>query len=286
MKFKKVLKRKSILFAFIALIVSVQSMFAQDALTSVRYTVKNFRLSNNQKVISYDVYLKDIDNNHSIAVPVFTFRLMVPLADLGENAKTVTVTNGTNELGAANATMSISDKYWLMKFTQETIALKYADALVLSNVGDGTLVGTFNIANKDGSSFSSTQPFHAIYSGTRIKTKSTVSILKPETIHLANNSTTPLPEFSTIGLGTHYLKTITALDNLENGYMVPFPNPTTKGFNINVGENSCILNIFDIKGAKLITQNISGDNYIDISSFEKGVYLVEANGICTKLIKK
>ena len=284
MKTKKILKHKSMLLAFVALLLSIQSMFAQDALTSVTFTVKNLRLSPDQKVISYDVYLKDVDNDHVIAVPAYTFRLMMPQVDLGNNEKTVTVTNGTIELGAAYATMTVSGSNWLMKFNQKTIALKYADALVLTHVGDGTLIGTFNITNKDGSSFSSQQPLNAIYSGCEVTKKSTVAILKPNTIQLAENSTTALSVSNIIGLGVRCLTT--SLPDINNGGITLFPNPTVNGFNINVGETPCVLNIFDLKGEKFASQSVLGDSYIDISSFAPGTYLVEANGVRTKLIKK
>lgn len=284
MKLKRILYPKSMLLAFIALLLSVQSMYAQDALTSVRFTVKNLRLSPDKKVISYDVYLKDVDNEYEIAVPGFTFRLMMPMADLGTQEKIAIVNNGTLELGAASATMIPSGSNWLMKFNQKTVALKYSDALILSSVGDGTLVGTFNIANKDGSCFSINQPFNVIYSGAELTKKSTVAILKPNTIRLAVNSTTALPESSTVGLGVHNLAT--SLDGVSKNNLTIFPNPTTNGFNINVGDTPSILNISDVKGERLLTKQVQGKAYIDISRFTNGVYLVEINGVRTKLVKK
>jgi len=285
MKLDIILKHKSMVFAFIALLLSVQSMFAQDALTSVKFTINNFRLSTDQKVISYDVYLKDIDSKYIIAVPGFIFRLMVPLSDLGNNDKTVSVTNGTVELGAASATMTPVGSNWLMKFNQKSIALTYPATLKLSDVRDGTLVGTFNIANKDGSSFSSNQTFNAIYSGSGITKNSTVAILKPNTIKLAANSTTAQPESNTVGLGVYKLST-TGFDKMSNNYLTPFPNPATNRFNINVGQSLCELNIYNLKGEKLMTQQVSGTTSVDISTLTSGVYLVEVNGVQTKLVKK
>jgi len=285
MRKKKILNRKSVLLSFIALLLSVQSMYAQDALTSLKYIIKNVRLSTDQKVISYDVYLKDVDDNYAIAVPLFTFRLMTPINDLGSNEKTVSVTNGTTELGASNATMTVSGSNWLMKFTQKTTALTYPASLVLSHVGDGTLLGTFNVANADGSIFENLQSFNAIYSGNGITTKSSVSILRPNTIKLAANSTTAQLATNFIGLGASLLTTSTGLNNSNCGHASIFPNPAKDGFNINTGEVPSILNVFDLNGEKLITRQVAGDSYVDISSLASGAYLVEVNGIRTKLVK-
>lgn len=205
---RKRFKSKGFLFAFIILMFSLQSVFGQDALTSLKFTVKNIAISADYKEISYDVFVKDIDAASVCVSPAYTVRLTVPQADLGTNAKTVTVNNGTPELGAATATMSVSGTNWLMKFMQQTTALTWASALTISDVGDGTRLGTFHITNTDGTAFANPQPFNLAFSGTTAPLKSSMSLFMLNTTTLAPNSTTAQPVTNFIGLGAYSLTAV------------------------------------------------------------------------------
>ncbi|MDR3705401.1 MAG: hypothetical protein P4L28_05805, partial [Paludibacteraceae bacterium] len=109
MKTNNLFSAKTIFVALFALMLSAQVTFAQDALTSVKINVQHITLSTDAKTISYDVYLQNVNLlDTAVAVPGYLFRLVVPQADIGTNAKTVTVTNGTTELGATSATMTVS----------------------------------------------------------------------------------------------------------------------------------------------------------------------------------
>lgn len=64
------------------------------------------------------------------------------------------------------------------------------------------------------------------------------------------------------------------------------PNPTQKGFTINAGDKESILSIYDLSGSLILTKQISGKSYIDVAALPSGIYMVKANGIVGKLIKK
>ena len=105
---------KSFFISVFALLLGHQATVAQDALTAVKINIQNVTMSSDKKTISYDVYLQDVDATYPLAVCGYLFRLVVPQADLGTNAKTVTVTNATTELGKDATTMTVSGSNWLM----------------------------------------------------------------------------------------------------------------------------------------------------------------------------
>jgi len=65
-----------------------------------------------------------------------------------------------------------------------------------------------------------------------------------------------------------------------------YPNPATVGFTINAGEQLTDISISDTSGRLIISQQITGKSYINITSLQKGVYVVKANGLVGKLVKK
>lgn len=281
----KILQFSGIMYAMIVLFSNVSSIHAQDALASVSYTIKNVRLSEDRKAIAYDVYLKDVDADKNIAVPAFTFRLLVPISDIGSKDKIVTVSNGTKELGAANPTIKRQDSYWLMKFNEDSIALTYKAALKLSSFEDGTLIGTYTIRNSDGSVFKTDQ-FTALFAGSGILRKSTVAVLKPNTVRLANNSTTAQPESNIRGLGVHYLSASSVSQLAGDNLISLYPNPTTNGFRINDAAFDGVIHVTDLNGKRLLSKNINGNTYVDVAFLTPGVYFVELNDQRIKLIKK
>ena len=184
-----------------------------DALTSIKVNIQNVMMSGDQKTLSYDVYVQDIDALNQIAIPGFIFRLAVPQANLGSNAKTVTVTNASSELGATAATMSTNGTNWLMKFTGANLITTYNDALMASSTFPGTLLGTFNITNTNGTSFSNPQTMNLAWAGSSPLQKTTISIFEPNSTTLATNSTTCLPSSSYAGV--------------QNYSLTPYYRPTT-----------------------------------------------------------
>ena len=64
-----------------------------------------------------------------------------------------------------------------------------------------------------------------------------------------------------------------------------YPNPTTNGFYIYVGDETSTLSIFNLSGSVLLTQQITGKTYINVSTLHPGIYIVKANGLTGKLVK-
>ena len=91
-----------------------------------------------------------------------------------------------------------------------------------------------------------------------------------------------------------YNEPIQLKSTLNNGNKVStrviiFPNPTTGIFTITYSENTKQLQIFDLLGKLQFSTELNGGNKIDIdiSSLQKGIYLLYANGIPeNKIIKK
>jgi hypothetical protein len=205
MKKNKLLVLKSIFVAFSFSLLSLQMGFSQDAFTSVKINIQNLTMSADQKTISYDVYLQDVDDSNPVAVPGFLFRLAVPQADLGTNPKTVTVTNGSTELGASYAAMTTSGTNWLMKFASANLIVSYQTALLVSATFPGTRIGTLNITNTDGTAFANNQPFNATYSGSTAVLKTTITVFLTDQIAPAPNSSNPQPSTNFSGLGAYLL---------------------------------------------------------------------------------
>lgn len=78
----------------------------------------------------------------------------------------------------------------------------------------------------------------------------------------------------------------TALDNtMENGFEI-YPNPTTDGFTIDVGDQPALVSIYELSGSMLSAQLACGKTYIPVGSLNPGVYVVKANDRRIKLMKK
>lgn len=78
----------------------------------------------------------------------------------------------------------------------------------------------------------------------------------------------------------------TATDNLDAELSMPYPNPTSTGFYINVGNQRLALLMYDVRGSRVLVQQVTGKSYIDVSGLPKGVYIVRVNGMNWKLIKE
>ena len=274
----KILLKKYWLFVVIAFTFSVQPIFGQDDLTSVKINIQNVRINAKLDTLSYDVYLQDVDPNNAVAVPGFGVQLAIPLADLGTNAKTVTLSNASKELGAKLPTITATNNGdWLMKFQNSAPPLAYKNALLLSESFPGTRIGTFNIANANGQSFANPLKFTLAYAGATPARKSTVSVFKSGTTSLV--SLTAKQEAHFTGLGSYCL--MAASNELEIS-----PNPTSDGFYVNASEKEDDLNVFDMNGRKLFSQKVKGKSYVNISYLANGVYIVALNSIHTKVVKK
>ena len=78
----------------------------------------------------------------------------------------------------------------------------------------------------------------------------------------------------------------TAIGTINETAINMYPNPTIDGFYINVSDDTTTLSIFDLGGRLVLTQKITGKTYIDVSALQPGIYIVKANGLTEKLVKK
>jgi len=78
----------------------------------------------------------------------------------------------------------------------------------------------------------------------------------------------------------------TAIGTINETAINMYPNPTIDGFYINVSDDTTTLSIFDLEGRLVLTQKITGKTYIDVSALQPGIYIVKANGLTEKLVKK
>lgn len=66
-----------------------------------------------------------------------------------------------------------------------------------------------------------------------------------------------------------------------------YPNPATDRLNVNVGDITAIVTIFDITGKTIsTTDNVSGTFEIDVTNFKKGIYMVKVNSGNATNVKK
>lgn len=204
----KVLDKLSVmkvLFIIVCILTFWADLDAQDGMTSVRINITNVRLSQDLKTVSYDVFLQDVDPAVAVAVPGFVFRLAMPMADVGSNAKIAFVTNPSPELGSVAVAMTASGSNWMMKFLNGTLVMSYGSALMLADTFPGSRIGTFNFQNADSTEFTNPLNLNLLYSGSGVTTKSTVAIFYPGIVSLAPNSTAAQPQSNFSGLGSFTL---------------------------------------------------------------------------------
>lgn len=75
------------------------------------------------------------------------------------------------------------------------------------------------------------------------------------------------------------------IDDATAVNIIVAPNPTSNGFTIH-GVNNGIAKLYDVNGALVMQKEIDGDTYIDISPLAKGIYVLDINGITSKLVKE
>lgn len=78
----------------------------------------------------------------------------------------------------------------------------------------------------------------------------------------------------------------TGLDETAVEALSLYPNPASEGFYINVGEETTLVQVSDLSAHLMLTQQVTGEGYINISTLPKGVYIVKSNGFVAKLVKK
>jgi hypothetical protein len=76
----------------------------------------------------------------------------------------------------------------------------------------------------------------------------------------------------------------------ESDEFIVYPNPVSDGFRLNTSEKNVRVSIYDLSGSLLLTKQISGNEYIDISTLPQGMYMVRATtekgSVTKKIVKK
>jgi hypothetical protein len=268
--------KKNIFYVFLF---GIQFVFGQNASTSLNINVRNVQLSSDSRTLSYDVYLQDISGDAKVAVPGFLVRIAIPQSDIGTNAKKMTITNATQELGVSADTVTQNGCDWILKFMNENFVQSYSKALVVSKDFPGTRIGTVNLMNANGTAFADQITLNLNHSGLGIKTKTTCSVFVPNSTTITSNSSVAISPSNFSGLGSYTLQASTT------GYTIN-PNPASSKIKVTIGNNAEVLNIFEMGGKKVLSQLVEGNAEIDISSLAIGVYIVEINGIKKKLVKE
>ena len=68
-----------------------------------------------------------------------------------------------------------------------------------------------------------------------------------------------------------------------------YPNPTTDGFYVNASDNLSTLSIYNLNGASVLSKQIQGQTYVDVTSLNAGIYIVKIvtpEGTVTKKLTK
>lgn len=65
-----------------------------------------------------------------------------------------------------------------------------------------------------------------------------------------------------------------------------FPNPTSDGFYIRGLEQPAELMVFDLSGRLLLSKQVTEESFVDIRDLPKGMYVVKAEDMTAKVIKK
>lgn len=280
---------KKLVIVIVAFFITSLSINAQTATGSMKFNLLNFKLSEDSKTISYDVYVQDIDVSKRCGIAGYTIRVQSPRKSLGNSTKTVIVTNQNAIMGAGNVTVSTVGTNWMIKFSSTALITTWSGSQMVSEAFPGTMLATVNISNTDGSSFSNNQSFNIRYSPGAIH-KSMLSLFQEGTNRPASDAITAIPITQFVGVGSDaiigqsYGLEVTSIENKAKDLIIS-TNQTSDGFYINMGDRRETLNIFDVGGKQLLSTTIVGRNYIDISSFNKGVYLVVVNKRSAKVMK-
>jgi hypothetical protein len=113
-----------------------------------------------------------------------------------------------------------------------------------------------------------------------------ISSLSSNTLYYVQAYATNLAGTSYGGVKSFTTSVGAGLDNPTANALSIYPNPATDGFTLDAGAQTITVSVFDLSGALVLTQQATGKSYIDITSLKKGVYIVKANGLVAKLVKK
>ncbi len=75
------------------------------------------------------------------------------------------------------------------------------------------------------------------------------------------------------------------VDDASSENITVAPNPTTNGITIQ-GVNDGIAKLYDVNGLLMMQKKIDGDTYVDVTSLAKGIYVLDINGVTSKIVKE
>lgn len=289
MKVKEILNGKRIVMIIVLGIITVLPIYSQLATSSMKVNFINFSLSQDSKTITYDVYVQDVDPVKKCGIAGYTIRVQAPMESLGENAKSITLTDCNPLIGAGNVIVSKVQTNWLIKFSSTELVTTWEKSQIVNSDYPGTKLATINITNRDGSGFQNLHSINMRYSPGAIH-KSMLNLFLEGTNKPAEDAITALSieQFSGLGkdaTGQNHELAISS-NNSKEGDLLIYNNPTSDGFNVNVSEEVEELRIYDLHGKLKLTTPIKGESYVSVKELNKGVYLVLVNNRSTKLIKK
>ncbi len=64
-----------------------------------------------------------------------------------------------------------------------------------------------------------------------------------------------------------------------------YPNPTSDSFVIK-GAETGTAKLYDVNGLLMMQKKIDGDTYVDVTSLAKGIYVLDINGVTSKIVKE
>ena len=79
---------------------------------------------------------------------------------------------------------------------------------------------------------------------------------------------------SDYGQIAHFHNT-TSANNLYSSQLSIYPNPTTDGFFSDAGDRSAIVSIYNMNGIQMLSRQVNGKTYIDISNLHQGLFIVK-----------
>ena len=107
------------------------------------------------------------------------------------------------------------------------------------------------------------------------------------------NRLVPLEDVHTNSITGYVADTTTVIRNIKgSGHSFGiYPNPASNGFYIHTGSTaSSPVSIYDLNGRMMLTKQVSDKEFISISNFKKGIYIVkiqtESGSFATKLVKE
>ncbi|NHM05947.1 T9SS type A sorting domain-containing protein [Flavobacterium sp. CYK-4] len=240
------------------------------------------------RTVTFDTYAYNPDADYSVEVvsanSATPFNANITSAEMGVSIAVQAPTDVVVKIYTDNYPTEIS---WNIKNSAGTIVANGGPYTGNANGGgaDANTVKTHNVSLPSNEcytinlldSYGDGWTYGATQHGVEVYDNSNNAIYS----YLSGNFTSSLP------LSNALTTTALANETFEATTLRVFPNPTSGMININT-EETVTVNIIDVTGKVILTaNNVTKDKNIDLSGFQKGMYLakiVSANGTTTEKI--